>query len=82
MSGRSIAVSLLIGLIAGWLASVIVGGGGLVRYIVTGLIGSFVGGWLLGALNVRIGIANPLLREIVVSTFGAIVVVVVARALA
>jgi uncharacterized membrane protein YeaQ/YmgE (transglycosylase-associated protein family) len=69
----------LIGLVAGFLASVIVGGGGLIQYLLSGVIGAFVGGWLLGALGVNLGIKNPLAAQIVTATIGAIVVVLLAR---
>jgi uncharacterized membrane protein YeaQ/YmgE (transglycosylase-associated protein family) len=72
-------VFLLIGLVAGFLASIIVGGGGLVRYLITGVLGAFVGGYLLSALGVNLGIKNPLASQIVTSTIGAIVVVLLAR---
>src|SRR3972149_2491810 len=37
------------GLIAGWLAGLLLGGGGLIRNLVVGLIGAVVGGWLFNA---------------------------------
>jgi uncharacterized membrane protein YeaQ/YmgE (transglycosylase-associated protein family) len=79
---RGIVIFLLIGLVAGWLASLIVGGGGLLRYIIIGVIGSFVGGFLLNALGVRLGIRNALASQIVTAAIGAIVVVLIARILA
>lgn len=71
-----------IGLVAGWLASFIVGGGGLLRYIVTGVIGSFVGGFLFNALGVRLGLGSALAEQILVAAVGAIVVVLLARMIA
>lgn len=82
MDMRSVIVAILIGLVAGWLASIIVGGGGLVRYIITGLIGAFVGSFLLSAMGVNLGIGNPLVSQIVTATIGAIVVVLLARLIA
>lgn len=76
---RALVVFLLIGLVAGWLASFIVGGGGLIRYLVSGVIGAFVGGFLLNSLGVNLGIKNPLASQIVTSTIGAILVVLLAR---
>jgi uncharacterized membrane protein YeaQ/YmgE (transglycosylase-associated protein family) len=76
---KALVVFLLIGLVAGFLASIIVGGGGLVRYLITGVLGAFVGGYLLSALGVNLGIKNPLASQIVTSTIGAIVVVLLAR---
>lgn len=82
MDQRSLLYLLLIGLVAGWLASFVVGGGGLIRYLVLGVIGSFVGGWLFTALNIRLGISNPTVEQILVATVGAIVVALVARFIA
>ncbi|TCR66533.1 GlsB/YeaQ/YmgE family stress response membrane protein [Bosea sp. BK604] len=82
MDMRSVIVAILIGLVAGWLASIVVGGGGLVRYIITGLIGAFVGSFLLSATGINLGIGNPLVSQIVTATIGAIVVVLLARLIA
>ncbi|MCB1480745.1 MAG: GlsB/YeaQ/YmgE family stress response membrane protein [Rhodobiaceae bacterium] len=82
MDARSLIIFLLIGLVAGWLASFIVGGGGLVRYLLTGVVGSFVGGWLASYFNIRLGIGNALVEQVIVSTVGAIIVVLIARLLA
>ncbi len=79
---QQLIVFLLIGLVAGWLASIVVGGGGLIRYLVTGVIGAFVGGYLLSALGINLGIRNALASQVVTSTIGAIVVVLLARLIA
>lgn len=76
---KALVVFLLIGLVAGFLASIVVGGGGLIRYLITGVLGAFVGGYLLSALGVSLGIKNPLASQIVTATIGAIVVVLLAR---
>ena len=78
---RGIVIFLLIGLVAGWLASLVVGGGGLIRYIITGVLGAFVGGYLLSALGVRLGFRSALVSQIVTAAIGAIVVVLIARIL-
>jgi len=79
ISLTGLLAALAIGLVAGWLASLVVGGGGLLKYIVWGLLGSVVGGFLLPALGVSINLGAPLVNQIVVSAIGAIVLVVVAR---
>ena len=80
-STRAIVLFLLIGLVAGWLASLFVGGGGLARYLISGVLGAFVGGYVLSALGLNLGIGNPLANQIATSTLGAIVVVLLARLL-
>jgi uncharacterized membrane protein YeaQ/YmgE (transglycosylase-associated protein family) len=82
MSIQSILIFLAIGLVAGYLASFIVGGGGLIRYLLTGVVGAFVGGFLFSYLGVNLGIGNPLLVTVIHATVGAIVVVLIARVLA
>ena len=79
---QQLVVFLVIGVAAGFLASLVVGGGGLLRYLITGVIGAFVGGYLLSALGVNLGIKNELVAQIVTATIGAIVVVVLARLIA
>ena len=78
MDTRSIVIFLVIGLVAGWLASLIVGGGGLITFLISGVIGSFVGGFLFSALRINLKV-NPLVAQIITSTVGAIVVVLLAR---
>jgi uncharacterized membrane protein YeaQ/YmgE (transglycosylase-associated protein family) len=79
---RSILIFCLIGLVAGFLASIVVGGGGLITWLVSGVIGAFVGGFLLNALGVNLGIRNETVSQILTATIGAIVVIIVARIIA
>ena len=76
---RALLVFAVIGIVAGFLASIIVGGGGLIQYLLSGVIGAFVGGYLLNALGINLGIRNALATQIVTATIGAIVVVLLAR---
>lgn len=50
-------IFLAIGALAGWLAGVIMKGGGfgLIGDIVVGILGSFLGGWLLPKAGITIG---------------------------
>jgi len=75
----ALLIFLAIGLVAGWLASLILGGGGLLRNLIVGVIGAFVGGWLLSVANISLPIGNALLSQIITATIGAIVVIVIAR---
>ena len=80
---RALIIFLLIGLIAGFIASLLVGGGGgILRYLLTGVIGAFVGGLLFEALNIDLGIRNKVASEIVTASVGAIIVVLLARFIA
>jgi uncharacterized membrane protein YeaQ/YmgE (transglycosylase-associated protein family) len=74
------------GIIAGWLAGMLLGGGGLIRNLIVGLIGSFVGGSLVrfGWLKLPAAVLPytsmvPYGEQILVSTIGAIIVIIVAR---
>jgi len=60
---------------AGWL----VGGSGLLQYMVTGLAGSLIGGFLLDRLGIDLSIRNPLGHRIATATVGAVIVVLLAR---
>jgi uncharacterized membrane protein YeaQ/YmgE (transglycosylase-associated protein family) len=75
-----IIVWLIVGAIAGFLASkVLTGKGmGLIWDIVVGILGAFLGGWLAGLAG--ISIAN-IFMEIVVAFVGAVILLVVFRAL-
>ena len=79
---RALLVMAVIGLVAGFLASIVVGGGGVIQYLVSGVIGAFVGGFLLRSLGVNLGISNPLAAQIFTATIGAVVVVLLARLVA
>jgi uncharacterized membrane protein YeaQ/YmgE (transglycosylase-associated protein family) len=71
------------GLIAGWLAGLILGGGGLIRNMFVGIIGAFVGGALVraGWIQVPIPFDSIWAHQILVSTIGAILVLILARIL-
>lgn len=76
---RALLTFAAIGLVAGFLASIIVGGHGFIRYLLSGVIGAFVGGYVLDALDIRLNFKNPLVSQIVTATIGAIIVVLLAR---
>ena len=69
---------ILVGLVAGWLAGVIMKGGGygVVGDIVVGVIGALIGGWLFTRMG---GTSVGLLGAIVVATIGAIILIFLLR---
>lgn len=81
MDKRELVVMLVVGAIAGWLASFVVGSPrwGLVGYIIAGIIGGVVGGWLLDAAKVRLNLGHPFANAVAQGAIGAIAVIVVAR---
>jgi uncharacterized membrane protein YeaQ/YmgE (transglycosylase-associated protein family) len=70
---------LIIGAVAGWLASVLVAGGGfgVILDIVIGIVGAFIGGWLSGALHISLG--NGLIGSILTALIGAVVLLFIIR---
>ncbi|WP_087686214.1 MULTISPECIES: GlsB/YeaQ/YmgE family stress response membrane protein [unclassified Pandoraea] len=74
----SILILLLVGLVAGWLAGLVVGGSfGLIGDIVVGVIGAFIGAWLLQHLGIAIG--HGTFGRIITATIGAIVLLALLR---
>lgn len=73
---------IIIGLIAGWLAGVIMkeGGYGILTNIVLGIVGALLGGFLAGAIF-GISVTGFNLVTLVVALIGAIIVVAIIRAL-
>ncbi len=78
MSLESILIFLVIGAIAGWLAGVIMKGGGfgLAGDIVIGIIGAFIGGVLFRFLGIA---AGGFVGSIVIALVGAIVLLFILR---
>jgi uncharacterized membrane protein YeaQ/YmgE (transglycosylase-associated protein family) len=79
MSAEVLLVWLLVGAVAGWLASLVVRGGGLglLGDIVVGIVGAFVGSWLLARLGVHVGVG--IVGAIVTAAIGAIVLLLIIR---
>ena len=78
MDLTSILIFLAIGAVAGWLAGVIMKGGGfgLVGDIIVGIIGAVLGGWLFGVLGIT---AGGLIGAIITATVGACVLLLIVR---
>jgi uncharacterized membrane protein YeaQ/YmgE (transglycosylase-associated protein family) len=73
--------SILVGLIAGWLAGQVMKGGGygVLMDIVLGLLGGIVGGWVFGSLGLWPG--GGIVGSIVVAFVGAVILVGISRML-
>ena len=81
MDLKNIFIAVVLGIIAGWLASWIVGGYGLTQYLISGVLGSFVGSYALNKSGINLGIRNEIGRDIATATIGAVIVMIVARIL-
>ena len=70
---------LLVGLIAGWLAGMLVKGGGfgVVGDMIVGVLGAFIGGFLFTQLGVASG--GGMIGSIIVATIGAIILIFILR---
>ncbi len=79
---QSLLIFLLTGLVAGWIASLVLGGGGLLRNLVVGVIGALVGGYVLKLANVALPIGNPWVNDLATAVIGAVIVIIVARVIA
>ncbi len=79
-----ILIWIIVGLIAGWLAGLVMKGGGygVLGDIILGIIGALVGGFIASAL---FGIPNAIngfnLTTLIVAFLGAVIVVAIVRAL-
>jgi uncharacterized membrane protein YeaQ/YmgE (transglycosylase-associated protein family) len=76
---------LIIGLIAGWLASVVMGRGGygIVGDIVVGIVGAFIGGLIARLLNIGGPSASDPISwvSLIFAIIGAIILIAIVRAL-
>ncbi|NTX01368.1 GlsB/YeaQ/YmgE family stress response membrane protein [Myxococcus sp. CA051A] len=74
---------LVLGGIAGWLASIIKGTNakmGIFANIATGVVGSMIGGWLFSLLGGR-GVTGLNLYSLAVATVGAVILISIVQAI-
>ena len=81
MSSENLLVILFVGIVAGWLAGQIVRGGGfgILGDLLVGIVGAFIGSWLLPRLGVHLG--HGVITAIMNATIGAILLLLVLRLL-
>lgn len=82
MAAQQLIIMAVVGIVAGWLASLVMGGGGILYYLIIGLIGAFVGGFLFNQAGWKLNLGNDLVEQIIISAIGAIVIVFLARLIA
>jgi uncharacterized membrane protein YeaQ/YmgE (transglycosylase-associated protein family) len=80
MNAQQLIIMAVIGIVAGWLASFLVGGpGSVVGYLVTGIIGAFVGSFIFNVAGWNLNLGNAWADAIVVALIGSVVVIFLAR---
>jgi uncharacterized membrane protein YeaQ/YmgE (transglycosylase-associated protein family) len=79
ISNEGVLVILFVGLVAGWLAGKIVHGTGfgILGDIAVGIVGALIASLLFPKLGIRLG--SGLVSEIVYSTLGAIILLLIVR---
>ena len=79
MSSESILVIIVVGIIAGWLAGLIVQGTGLgvIGDLVIGVVGAFIGGWILPRVGIHLG--TGIVSSIINATIGAVILLLLIR---
>ena len=77
LSTESLLIILFVGLIAGWLAGLLVRGAGLglVGNMAIGVVGALIGSWMLPQLGIVLGAG--IVAAIVNATIGAVILLVI-----
>ena len=83
MTLETVVVYIVVGLIAGFLASrIILGKGrGWLMDIVIGIVGAIIGGWLAGVLHISINVGIAIVNQIIIAFAGAVILLLLWRLL-
>jgi uncharacterized membrane protein YeaQ/YmgE (transglycosylase-associated protein family) len=79
MDAQALIIWLIVGAIAGWLAVMVVKGGGygLIGDIIVGIVGGLIAGWLLPQIGIAIG--GGFIAAIINAFIGAVILLIVLR---
>ena len=83
MNLENVVIYLVVGLIAGFLASRIVlgKGRGWLMDIVIGIVGAIIGGWLANQLHISVNVGPSILNQIIIAFAGAVILLLIWRLL-
>ena len=83
MTLENIVVTILVGLVAGFLASRIVLGQGRGWFwdIIIGILGAIIGRWLADLLHISINVGASILNQIIIAFAGAVILLLIWRLL-
>ncbi len=81
MTLENIVVFIVVGLVAGFLASLVVMGRGRGWFwnLIIGILGAIIGGWLAGQLHVSINLGPSILNQIIIAFVGAVILLLLWR---
>jgi uncharacterized membrane protein YeaQ/YmgE (transglycosylase-associated protein family) len=79
LSNQSLLVIIIVGIVAGYLAGRVMEGGGfgLIGDLLVGLIGAFIGDWLLPRLGIHLGVG--IVALIINAFIGAVILLLLLR---
>ena len=79
MEAEALIIWLIVGGVAGWLAGMVVKGGGygLIGDIIVGIVGGLIAGWLLPQIGIVIG--GGIIAAIINAFIGAVILLIVLR---
>ena len=79
IDAQALIIWLIVGAIAGWLAGMVVKGGGygLIGDIIVGIVGGLIAGWLLPQIGIVIG--GGFIAAIINAFIGAVILLIVLR---
>jgi uncharacterized membrane protein YeaQ/YmgE (transglycosylase-associated protein family) len=79
MDIQSIIIWIIVGAIAGWLAGMVVKGGGfgLIGDIIVGIVGAVIAGWLLPQIGIIIG--GGIIAAIIDAFIGAVILLLIIK---
>jgi uncharacterized membrane protein YeaQ/YmgE (transglycosylase-associated protein family) len=81
MTLENVLVYIVVGVIAGFLAGLVVmgRGRGLFWNLIIGILGAIIGGWLANELHLNINLGADLLNRIVIAFVGAVILLLIWR---
>ena len=83
MTLESLVVLILVGIVAGFLASLVVMGRGRGWFwnLIIGILGALIGGWLFSLLHIPLNLGAAIVNQIVIAFVGAVILLLIWRLL-
>ena len=82
MNAQQLLIWAVVGVVAGWLAHLVVGGPtNVLGYLIAGIIGSLVGSWIFNVAGWKLNLGNDIVEWVITSAVGAIVLILLAKLL-